>query len=167
MIVAQARSRAFYADYGVPDTVDGRFELIVLHLVLLLRRLARTDQSGGRGNSYGQLLFDLFCRDLDDNLREMGVGDTAVPRKMRQFGEAFYGRQTAYNTALNAEEDRELEKALARNIFGLAAVDSRAERLAHYARAASRRLQAEEEKDILAARTAVFPGPEAFAHAST
>src|ERR1700728_4402512 len=53
MIVAQARSRAFYADYGVPDTVEGRFELIVLHLVLLLRRLARTDQAGGRGNSYG------------------------------------------------------------------------------------------------------------------
>jgi cytochrome b pre-mRNA-processing protein 3 len=167
MIVAQARSRAFYADYGVPDTVEGRFELIVLHLVLLLRRLARTDQTGGRGNGLGQQLFDVFCRDLDDNLREMGVGDTAVPRKMRQFGEAFYGRQTAYTTALNAEHEGALEKTLARNIFGIVAVDGRAERLAHYARAAARRLEAEEEKDILAAGKAVFPGPEGFAHAST
>ncbi len=167
MIVAQARSRAFYADYGVPDTVEGRFELIVLHLVLLLRRLARTDQASGRGNGYGQQLFDAFCRDLDDNLREMGVGDTAVPRKMRQFGEAFYGRQTAYNTALSGEDEGELEKALARNIFGSATVDSRAERLAHYARVAARWLEGEEEKDILAAGKAVFPGPEGFAHAST
>jgi cytochrome b pre-mRNA-processing protein 3 len=167
MIVAQARSRAFYADYGVPDTVEGRFELIVLHLVLLLRRLARMHQAGGRSNSYGQQLFDAFCRDLDDNLREMGVGDMAVPRKMRQFGEAFYGRQTAYNAALNGEDEGALEKALARNIFGIAVVDSKSHRLAQYAHAAARRLEAEEEKDILAADKAVFPDPEGFAHAST
>src|ERR1700721_834512 len=67
MIVTQARLPAFYAHYEVPDTVEGRFDLIVLHLVLLLRRLAREDQAGGRGNSYGQQLFDAFCRDLDDN----------------------------------------------------------------------------------------------------
>ena len=86
-IVAQARSSAFYADFGVPDTVEGRFDLIVLHLVLLLRRLDR-DESVGRG--LGQGLFDVFCRDLEANLREMGVGDLAVPKKMRQFAEAFY-----------------------------------------------------------------------------
>jgi cytochrome b pre-mRNA-processing protein 3 len=86
---------------------------------------------------------------------------------MRQFGEAFYGRQTAYNAALNGEDEGELEKALARNIFGLATVDDRAERLAHYARVAARRLEGEEEKDILAAGMAIFPGPEGFANAST
>src|SRR6202034_1850226 len=95
MIVAQARSRVFYADYGVPDTVEGRFELIVLHLVLLLRRL-------GPGHRLGQRVFDAFCRDLDDNLREMGVGDMAVPKHMRRFAEAFYGRQDAYIAALEA-----------------------------------------------------------------
>ena len=164
MIVAQARSRAFYADYGVPDTVEGRFELLVLHLVLLLNRLGRTNEAGGQGHNLEQRLFDVFCRDLDDNLREMGVGDMAVPRRMRQFAEAFYGRQAAYNAAMSATDQRELEKALARNIFGVVAVDERAVRLARYARATASQLDAE-DKDALAAGKAVFPSPEAFAHA--
>src|SRR5215469_3078002 len=78
-IVAQARSAGFYADYGVPDTVEGRFDLLVLHLVLLLRRLGRVSQaphgtelSKQLGKQLGQNLFDAFCRDLDANLREMG-----------------------------------------------------------------------------------------------
>jgi cytochrome b pre-mRNA-processing protein 3 len=157
MIVAQARSAVFYTGYGVPDTVQGRFELIVLHLVLLLNRL-------GRESEAGQRLFDVFCRDLDDNLREMGVGDLAVPREMRRFGEAFYGRQAAYRAALEAADERELEKALARNIFGIVGVDDRAARLARYARAAASQLDTEAE-DALAAGKAVFPRPEAFAHA--
>ncbi|HXQ84145.1 MAG TPA: ubiquinol-cytochrome C chaperone family protein, partial [Xanthobacteraceae bacterium] len=65
-IVAQARSAAFYTGYGVPDTVQGRFDLIVLHLVLLLERFGQTNRTG---RSIGQKLFDVFCRDLDDNLR--------------------------------------------------------------------------------------------------
>jgi cytochrome b pre-mRNA-processing protein 3 len=164
MIVAQARSRAFYADYGVPDTVEGRFDLLVLHLVLLLNRLGRTNEAGGPGHNLEQRLFDVFCRDLDDNLREMGVGDMAVPRRMRHFAEAFYGRQAAYNAAMSAPDQRELEKAVARNIFGVIAVDERAVRLARYARATASQLDAE-DKDALAAGKAVFPSPEAFAHA--
>jgi cytochrome b pre-mRNA-processing protein 3 len=107
-------------------------------------------------------LFDVFCRDLDDNLREMGVGDLAVPREMRKFGEAFYGRQAAYRAALGAADDRELEKALARNIFGTAEADENAARLARYARAVVQHLDAEAEDALLAGR-AVFPGPEALA----
>src|SRR5579883_2290607 len=152
MIVAQARSAVFYTDCRVPDTVQGRFELIVLHLVLLLRRLARGDErwpgsGGGRSaaGALGQHLFDLFCRDLDHNLREMGVGDLAVPKHMRRFGEAFYGRQTAYNAALSAGDNRELEKALARNIFDVVDVDDRAERLARYTRAAAAQLDGVEQ----------------------
>ena len=80
-IVAQSRRSAFYVGYGVPDTIDGRFDLIVLHMVLLLARLDREGPSAH--------LFDHFCRDLDANLREMGVGDLAVPKRMRQFAEAF------------------------------------------------------------------------------
>jgi cytochrome b pre-mRNA-processing protein 3 len=167
-IVAQARLRVFYMLYGVEDTVDGRFELIVLHLVLLIRRLARPEtQNAGAQRTFdpalGQPLFDAFCRDLDDNLREMGVGDLAVPRKMRSFGEAFYGRQAAYEAALVAADERELEKALARNIFGLADVDERAAQLARYARAAATQLDAVPEDMLLTGR-ALFPGPEAFAH---
>ena len=70
-IVAQSRRAAFYIGYGVPDTIEGRFDLIVLHVVLLLARL---DRGGPSARDLGQNLFDLFCRDLDANLREMGVG---------------------------------------------------------------------------------------------
>jgi cytochrome b pre-mRNA-processing protein 3 len=164
MIVTQARSPTFYTAYGVPDTVGGRFELIVLHLVLLLARLRRERGSGiDSARKSGQHLFDLFCRDLDDNLREMGVGDMAVPREMRRFGEAFYGRQAAYGAALDAADARELERALARNIFGGVGVDDRATRLARYVRAAAAKLDAEEET-ALATGGAVFPHPEAFTH---
>jgi cytochrome b pre-mRNA-processing protein 3 len=167
-IVAQARSPAFYTSYGVPDTLEGRFDLIVLHLVLLLLRLGR-DGGAGEGarhdsaSDLGQRLFDAFCRDLDGNLREMGVGDLAVPKKMRQFGEAFYGRLGAYRAALAAAEDRELEKALARNIFGVEGLDERAGRLACYVRAAARQLDCEAE-DALFAGKMIFPRPESLAH---
>jgi cytochrome b pre-mRNA-processing protein 3 len=171
MIVAQARLAAFYTSYGVPDTVQGRFDLIVLHLVLLLHRLEGDGETGAREHSraavndgLGQKLFDAFCQDLDDNLREMGVGDLAVPKQMRRFGEAFYGRQAAYRAALAAGETRELEKALARNIFGVVGVDKKAVRLARYARAAASQLNVEEDEALMAG-TVTFPNPEAFAHA--
>jgi len=165
-IVAQARSTAFYTHYGVADSVEGRFELIVLHLVLILRRLGGEQAPGprGPGRTIGQQLFDIFCRDLDDNLREMGVGDLAVPRRMRSFGEAFYGRQAAYGAALGAADDGELEKALARNIFGMTDADDNAVRLARYTRAAVARLDAAAE-DALRAGMVVFPSAESFADA--
>jgi len=162
-IVAQARSPAFYADYGVPDTVEGRFDLIVLHLVLVLLRLGRENGEANPGLEVGQGLFDVFCRDLDDNLREMGVGDLAVPRSMRQLGEAFYGRQAAYRVALAAADEHELEKALARNIFEASDVDAGATRLARYARAALQLLDVGDDKTLLAG-TVLFPDPAAFAH---
>jgi cytochrome b pre-mRNA-processing protein 3 len=169
MIVAQARSATFYSGYGVPDTVEGRFELIVLHLVLVLSRLDRQDAGGPnraradhRRAMFAQRLFDVFCRDLDHNLREMGVGDLAVPRQMRRFGEAFYGRQGAYGAALHAADRRELETALARNIFGMTGVDGRAARLARYVRALEGRLDGEEE-DALVSGVVTFPDPAMFA----
>jgi cytochrome b pre-mRNA-processing protein 3 len=161
MIVAQARATAFYADYGVPDTIEGRFDLIVLHLVLLLRRLARPEAPTRR---LGQRLFDTFCRDLDDNLREMGVGDLAVPKHMRRFAEAFYGRQAAYLAALDAADQRDFENALARNILQDTAGDGTAARLARYARAVIRELDAQEEGALMRGEVA-FPQPEAFADA--
>ena len=161
MIVAQARLPAFYADYGVPDTVEGRFDLIVLHLVLVLRRLAELQQ----GSRLGQRLFDRFCQDLDDNLREMGIGDLAVPKHMRRFGEAFYGRQAAYLRALEAADERDFENALARNMLEGAGADGVA-RLARYARAVIGELDAQEEGALMCGELA-FPDPEAFADART
>src|SRR5215471_10113734 len=101
-IVAQARLPAFYQIYGVPDTVNGRLEMIMLHTVLFLRRL---ESEAAPIRALGQGLFDRFCRDMDDSMREMGVGDLAVPRKMRRIGEAFYGRQAAYGVALDAPDN--------------------------------------------------------------
>jgi cytochrome b pre-mRNA-processing protein 3 len=178
-IVAQARSPDFYVHYGVSDSVEGRFELIVLHLVLVLHRLgavqamastaASTTASApqpasGHGSAVGQRLFDIFCRDLDDNLREMGVGDLAVPRRMRRFGEAFYGRQAAYAKALGAADPQELEKALARNIFGETAGGETAVALARYVHAATAQLATQPEGALMAGRVD-FPNPETFAHA--
>ena len=158
-IVAQARRPAFYAVLGVPDTVSGRFDLIVLHLVLLLCRLDATPA----GRSAGEALFDAFCRDLDGNLREMGVGDLAVPKEMRRFAGAFYGRQAAYVAALAAPDGRDFENAITRNIFATSGADENAVRLAAYARRVVTELGAQNETDLLAGNV-VFPGPEAFAN---
>jgi cytochrome b pre-mRNA-processing protein 3 len=114
-IVAQARRPDFYADYGVADTVSGRFDMVVLHTALVLRRLREAPEEA---RPLGQGVFDAFCRDMDGNLREMGVGDLAVPKKMKGFGEAFYGRAAAYDRALAAEDGTELAATLARNVFG-------------------------------------------------
>ena len=150
-IVAQARSPFFYRGYGVPDTVAGRFDMIVLHLVLFLQRL-RSESSAAQ--ALGQEVFNLFCRDIDDNFREMGMGDLAVPREMRKVGEAFYGRAAAYEMAL-AADDAALTTALARNIFGESADGAR--RLAIYTRAAVRQLAAQREFSGAGLR---FPDPE-------
>jgi cytochrome b pre-mRNA-processing protein 3 len=132
-IVAQARSPRFYADYGVADTIDGRFDLIVLHAVLLIRRLRREPDAI---RALGQEIFDLFCTDMDHSLREIGISDLGVPRKMRQIGEAFYGRAAAYESALAGGDEAALAAALARNLLPEAADTAAAARLAAYVVAA-------------------------------
>ncbi|MGT2500821.1 ubiquinol-cytochrome C chaperone family protein [Bradyrhizobium guangxiense] len=129
MIVTQAREPVFYRDLGVPDTVNGRFDLLLLHLWLLLRRL-RTVQGA---TELSQALFDRFCEDMDDNLREMGVGDQTVPKRMRAFGEAFYGRVQAYDQAI-AGGGEALAEAICKNILNGTGLDQ-AKRIAAYARA--------------------------------
>lgn len=155
-IVAQARHPGFYRAYGVPDTVEGRLDMIVLHLFLVLRRLRRDAAT----HAYGQAAFDLFCQDMDDNLREMGVGDLAVPRQMRRIGEAFYGRAESYDQAL-ALGMAELAATLGRNIFGVAnaPVPAGADRLAAYVREAERRLAGLDSARVTAA-TLHFPDPD-------
>ena len=134
MIVAQARSPAFYRDYAVPDTVDGRFEMVTLHTVLFLSRL---ETEPGEARRLGQGLFEAFCEDMDASMREMGVGDLAVPRKMRRIGEAFYGRQAAYREALAAAGEGPLAQVLDRNVYAGKATRGNVERLARYVRAAA------------------------------
>jgi cytochrome b pre-mRNA-processing protein 3 len=152
-IVAQARSPSFYRDYGVPDTVGGRLDMIMLHLVLLLARLKAESAAAA---ALGQEVFDTFCRDIDDNFREMGVGDLAVPIEMRRVGEAFYGRAAAYERALAAGDD-ELVAALTRNVFGKPSVGAR--RLAAYVRETVCVLAAQSE---FTRGKVYFPDPDAI-----
>jgi cytochrome b pre-mRNA-processing protein 3 len=160
MIVAQARAPAFYRDYGVPDTVDGRFEMVVLHTVLVLRRL---DAEPEPIRGLGQAVFDIFCRDMDASLREMGVGDLGVPREMRRIGEAFYGRKAAYEAALAEPGSEALAAALARNIFALSSGPvPGAARIAVYVREAVRDLAAQ-DCEAVARGELVFPDPETIA----
>lgn len=157
-IVAQARAPAFYRDYEVPDTANGRLEMIVLHTVLVLSRLEAAEDAAAR--PLGQALFDHFCSDMDANLREMGVGDMAVPRKMKAIAEAFYGRKRAYAAALRAPGGGELAAALARNVHG--AASAHADRLADYVRSAVRTLAAIDGAALRRGEIA-FPDPQAFA----
>jgi cytochrome b pre-mRNA-processing protein 3 len=127
MIVTQAREPSFYRDLAVPDTVNGRFDLLVLHLWVVLRRLKPIEG----GTALSQTLFDRFCDDMDANLREMGVGDLTVPKRMQAFGEAFYGRAAAYDIALAAGREA-LAQSLCKNILNGEQID-KARRLAVYA----------------------------------
>jgi cytochrome b pre-mRNA-processing protein 3 len=163
MIVAQARLPAFYLGYGVPDTVAGRLDMIVMHLVLVLRQLSKgSGLSPAAMPPAGQRLFHRFCRDIDDNFREMGVGDLTVPKEMRRVAEAFYGRAKAYGNALDGGDPAALEDAVSRNIYGANAPVLGARRLASYMREASRRLDGQ-TADMLARGELAFPDPEAVA----
>jgi|SRR5437016_14561524 len=152
MIVAQAREPLFYQDLGVPDTVDGRFDMMVLHLWMVLRQLRQF----GDGSHLAQALFDRFCSDTDHNLRELGTGDLAVPRRMREFGEAFYGRSGAYDLAITAGQGP-LVQALCRNIFNGQDSD-KARRLAAYVEQALAALAATDEATLSGACWQ-FPSP--------
>ncbi len=158
MIVAQARLPCFYRDYAVADTVNGRFELIVLHLALVLDRLAQDSVL----RTLGQGVFDRFCRDMDQNLREMGVGDLKVPEEMQRMGEAFYGRQAVYRAALAADSGPALVDAVTRNIYGGSPSSAAAAvRLAAYIRVAVVDLTAQGSIS-LAAGELRFPDPAAI-----
>jgi len=145
-IVAQARDPRFYQAYGVPDTVLGRFDLIVLHLSLVLRRLREGDHAA---RTVAQGVFDEFCRDMDHNLREMGISDPGVPRQMRKVGEAFYGRAKAYDAALSASGEDALTQALSRNVYAESAEPHvAAVRLAAYVRYAVEALAAQPFEEL-------------------
>jgi cytochrome b pre-mRNA-processing protein 3 len=156
-IVAQARLPSFYLAYGIADSRDGRFDLIVLHQVLLARRLSR---DGEAGRALSQDVFDLFCRDMDANLREMGVGDLTVPKEMKRMAEAFYGRAEAYDRALSRPDDTELAAALARNVYGTEDVSwPEIRRLALYVRRADQELVAQSLAGLAQGRL-MFPDPD-------
>jgi cytochrome b pre-mRNA-processing protein 3 len=137
-IVAAARHPRLYAGYGVPDTLDGRYDMIVLHAVLALQRLK---SAGSERSQFSQRLTDYLFADMDRSLRELGVGDLSVGKKVRRMAEVFYGRARAYVPGLEARSRDLLAAALARNVFPDGAELGDAERLADYALSAHERLR--------------------------
>jgi cytochrome b pre-mRNA-processing protein 3 len=111
-IVNQARQHDFYAAGGVPDSIDGRFEMIVLHGYLVLRRLRK---AGEAAEKLAQALVDRLFADLDASLREMGAGDLGVGKRVKRMATAFYGRIAAYEAG---EKQGDMQEALTRNLFG-------------------------------------------------
>jgi cytochrome b pre-mRNA-processing protein 3 len=113
-IVAQSRRPVFYAEWAVPDSVTGRFDMICLHLALVFRRLrsSRKDVI-----DFSQALFDLFFRDMDRSLREMGVGDLGVPKKIQKMGNVFYGLLAKLNEAIDAGDRDAVRTVVLRNVY--------------------------------------------------
>jgi cytochrome b pre-mRNA-processing protein 3 len=157
-LVGQARSPAFYLNTAVPDTVEGRFEMVALHVFLVLRRL-RAD--GEQGRALGQRLFDVMFDDMDQTLREMGVGDLSVGKRIKALASSFYGRISAYEAGLGAADSVELEAAIRRNIFGDADVsDAAVAALAAYVRRCDRALDDQPVADIFMGRVSFAVPPE-------
>lgn len=139
-----ARAPALYAAAEAPDTVEGRFEVLGLHIFLAMRRLKRDAPASDRLST---ALQEVFFRRLDDALREIGVGDLSIGRKIRGLAEAFYGRATAYDKAFG-EGPGAVAEALARNVFD-SAEPGRAQLLANYVMKADHRLAAAAPDELL------------------
>ncbi|MEM7122689.1 MAG: ubiquinol-cytochrome C chaperone family protein [Pseudomonadota bacterium] len=159
-IVGQSRQPAFYLAAEVPDSVDGRFDMIVMHTVLVGRRL-RACGEAGRG--LDQALFDLMFADMDRSLREMGVGDLRVGRRIKIMLKAFYGRAKAYDEALDRAADNAagaaaMEEAVLRNLYGTVEPgDASVSAVTAYVFAAVEALDSQADDDLLAGKV-TFPG---------
>lgn len=163
-LVAQARMPAFYLHAGVPDTVEGRFEMVSLHAFLVLRRLKA---AGEPAKEVAQRLFDIMFDDMDQTLREMGVSDLAVGKKIKGMAQAFYGRMAAYDAGLDAQDETTLQDALRRNVFaGLDPTASDVAALAGYVRNCAVVLGREPNEDILAGRLSFADAPASLSESN-
>lgn len=163
VVINQARRPDFYVRLAVPDTLDGRFDLIVLHAFLVMRRLRQVaeEEGGEQAREVAQALFDLMFADMDQNLREMGVGDMSVGKRIKQMARAFYGRAAAYDDAL-AADGTGLAEALRRNLYGTVEGDldpAVVRRVAAYLVAQAAHLAGQDAGALLEGRVA-FTAPE-------
>ena len=141
-IVAAARQPQFYRDWAIPDTIDGRFDMLVLHLAMVIARLKDVDQETR------QKLIDQFCVDMDDNLREQGASDVSVGKKVRHMAEAFQGRYVAYESAIDKTQ---LAEAINRNTYA-GKPSPHAVNIANYVEKARLSLAAQSHSDIAAGK---------------
>jgi cytochrome b pre-mRNA-processing protein 3 len=163
-VVAQARQPAFYVSFGVADTVDGRFDMVALHAYLVLHRLKMQSEPAAKT---AQAVFDTMFADMDRNLREQGVGDLGVGRRVKTMARAFYGRIAAYDEALAGDDDA-LVAALKRNLFRGSDGDPAAlAALASYLRRETAALAGQKLDDILSGRVSFGAPPATSPEASS
>jgi cytochrome b pre-mRNA-processing protein 3 len=155
-IVAAARQPVFYSDWSVPDTPLGRFEMLSVHMFLFLHRMR---DEGGASREIAQDLTDEFFRDVEHSLRELGIGDLGVPKRMKKLARMFYGRAAAYGAALEQGDRQALAAALARNVRPDSSDWPASDALAGYVMAADKSLSGQPVDAFLAGRLH-FPGPE-------
>jgi cytochrome b pre-mRNA-processing protein 3 len=137
-IVKQSRQAQFYSELGVPDSIDGRFDLLLLHAFIVLSALER---HGDVGRQLAQKTVDVMFQALDEAVRELGVGDMGVPRRVKAMSSAYTGRSQAYASAAESGSAA-LAEALQRNLYRGAAVDTRqVDAVAHYVLAELARLK--------------------------
>jgi cytochrome b pre-mRNA-processing protein 3 len=150
--VAHARRPDFYRALGVPDTYDGRFDMVVLGVFALVHRL---QAEGEPGHTQGRVLLETFFAAIDDDMREIGISDVKVPKQVLGAAAAFYGRSKAYGEALS--DAAALTAALARNVYGDDGTDTG--NAAHLARHLQRLVQAlaDQPAEKLLAGTVTFP----------
>ena len=154
-IADASRNPGLYGALGIPDTLEGRFESVSLHTILVLRALRDLPPPA---DDVAKDLTDAFFQDIDASLREMGIGDTVVPKRMKKLAAAFYGRAHAYDEALTSVDEPALAAALGRNAIGS---EEPAHALARYTLAADRGLKATDLAALLADGH-VFPAPGTF-----
>lgn len=146
------RQPVFYERYSVPDTFEGRFDLLVLHVFLYLERLI---EAGEDTRSLRQSLFDAMFADMDQTLREAGIGDMGVPKHMKRMMKAFNGRMHAYEEALKGK-DEVLAEAMRRNLYGDEEVE--AGEMVHYVRAFYAHLKAQPIDKVLSGEVSFHHG---------
>jgi len=157
-LVEQSRLPAFYIGCGVGDTPDGRFDMIALHAALLLRRLKR---DGDATADLAQEIFDLMFADMDQNLREMGVGDIGVGKRVKGMAQGFYGRLAAYDAGLAAPDNEDLAGALRRNLFRKnSPKDFQVAAIAEYMRRESNSMDAQATESFLTGSVSFGPPPD-------
>lgn len=156
-LVAQARNRVFYQRLGVPDTVDGRFDMVALHTFLIFQRLKG---QGDRAAILAQALYDALIKDMEASLRQLGAGDIGVGKRIRVMTEALQGRIKAYEGAL-AGNQIDIEGALRRNLYGTTDPDQDAVRIvANYLRRAKELADSQPVNRILRGQFDFPPPPE-------
>lgn len=156
-IVQQARQPEFFLACGLPDSVDGRFDVLVLHVFLVMHRLK---QDRAETADLSQALFDILFQDMDESLREMGAGDMGVGRRIKAMAEGFYGRILAYERALDQGGDA-LEQCVRRNLYGAADPGpGQVRSVAHYIAREVAFLATQDPERLAQGQVAFGPAPE-------